>query len=545
MFEPTQYRVYIDLRGRVNLIEQSLHWVSVQDQRQATKLLSRLDAAIAMRRLVIVAASGIKLEILLDQGSVFPINTTPPPVRWRWGVRGLENIDDVDLCALIAYYNTWTGIGKHIGKGRSWTGEYCRRRLANLGVRVPIDARTIAIGRYPELAGTDEEVPSGKTKEALLNHYRNAHERMEAKLRRLSDAYAVIQEIIAVEVDSLPPVKPKFKVKSPTSVDEELCELHLSDIHVGEWVRLGETAGLSAYSWETFMERRERLIERFDSVINHHIRNTYPVKHCLVQIYGDCVTGENIFKGQSFQIDQFLLEQIVRGSYQIADLIRYIASTFETVRVLAIPGNHGRITDTTLNSDVLFYMFMRQYLAEQDNVVINISDTSPFLGYYLDADCGILDWSSGRRHNHLMAHGNQVRSYIGVPYYGLDLVCADNANQQRAPGTRAERHDLVLGDTLKFLHDLATRYDVGVITDVQSPPDVEDKREATMYQVVGYSKMIVHHADDLIRLFKLDDRFLEAQALKSRSGEAGYSFQLYFNPGSMQMEYVSSGVKIG
>lgn len=338
------------------------------------------------------------------------------------GVRGLENIDDVDLCALIAYYNTWTGIGKHIGKGRSWTGEYCRRRLANLGVRVPIDARTIAIGRYPELAGTDEEVPSGETKEALLNHYRNAHERMEAKLRRLSDAYAVIQEIIAVEVDSLPPVKPKFKVKSPTSVDEELCELHLSDIHVGEWVRLEETAGLSAYSWETFMERRERLIERFDSVINHHIRNTYPVKHCLVQIYGDCVTGENIFKGQSFQIDQFLLEQIVRGSYQIADLIRYIASTFETVRVLAIPGNHGRITDTTLNSDVLFYMFMRQYLAEQDNVVINISDTSPFLGYYLDADCGILDWSSGRRHNHLMAHGNQVRSYIGVPYYGLDRI---------------------------------------------------------------------------------------------------------------------------
>lgn len=129
--------------------------------------------------------------------------------------------------------------------------------------------------------------------------------------------------------------------------------------------------------------------------------------------------------------------------------------------------------------------------------------------------------------------------------HGLDLVCADNANQQRAPGTRAERHDLVLGDTLKFLHDLATRYDVGVITDVQSPPDVEDKREATMYQVVGYSKMIVHHADDLIRLFKLDDRFLEAQVLKSRSGEAGYSFQLYFNPGSMQMEYVSSGVKIG
>ena len=123
--------------------------------------------------------------------------------------------------------------------------------------------------------------------------------------------------------------------------------------------------------------------------------------------------------------------------------------------------------------------------------------------------------------------------------HGLDLVCADNANHQRAPGARAERHDLILGDVIKWMHDIAVRYDVGVITDVQSPPDVADKREVNVYQAVGYSKMIVHHADDVMRLFPLDDAFLEAQMLKSRSGDSGYSFQLYFHGPSMHIEYVN------
>ena len=747
------------------------------------------------------------------------------------GTDALESLDDTNLCALIGHCGSWAGVARHVGRGSPWTSEYCRRRLSDYGISTPADARVMAMQRYAELVEPRDGDDEGFSKEALLEHYRRVHTSQGVQLSNLRNAHAVMREIIAVEVDALPPVKPKFTIKTPTSVDEELCELHLSDIHVGEWVHAADTAGLNRYDWDVFMERRERLIERFDSVLNGHIRNTYPVKHCLVQLYGDmcltpgqlvtmydgsrvpieevpvlshvlthtgskgvvydrfvreideemvhldlhgddtgltvtdehpilgitremiwtrycaegrsdrgraittnimggwpvfkrhwdCVserdlqfipaqelsegdyvavpvgyisgesevwvdlpdgrrsrrdcpdrvrldcdlarilgyyaaegwcdehgnqqgrfnrvvfamgcpegakeriedlervlcdkfgvpiakrnqaekqvqltvtncrvaglfadlcgvgsenkrapvgllvdagpsvvasflagymgcdghlsntkndkalitvsvsrgliddcrfllhgiglqcavntisqhvgckvqyrlrvpgndaneltsfgcenkqlelttasksrrrkigdywlvpitgvgrtkytgpvynlgvstdesyvvngvavhncTGENIFSGQAFRIDQFLLEQIVRGSYQIADLIRYLASTFETVRVLSVPGNHGRMAESTMNSDVLFYMFMKQYLREQENVTVNISETSPFLGYYLDGDIGILDWSKGgRRHNHLMGHGNQVQSYYGTPYYGLDRI---------------------------------------------------------------------------------------------------------------------------
>jgi len=123
--------------------------------------------------------------------------------------------------------------------------------------------------------------------------------------------------------------------------------------------------------------------------------------------------------------------------------------------------------------------------------------------------------------------------------WGLDLVCADNLNFQRAPGARADRHDLVLGDTIGYLHDIAVRHNVAIITDVQSPRQVAIKREITKEEAVGYSQIIIHTADDLIRLFRIDEHFLEAQVLKARSGESNYSFQLYFDPRNMHMEYVA------
>lgn len=126
--------------------------------------------------------------------------------------------------------------------------------------------------------------------------------------------------------------------------------------------------------------------------------------------------------------------------------------------------------------------------------------------------------------------------------HGLDLVCADSLNLQTAPGPRGERHDLRLGDAVGFLKDMATRYDIGIITDAQSHRDAMGKREVSLKQAVGYSSMIVQHSDDVIRLFPIDTNFLEAQVLKSRNGETGYSFQLYFDGPNMRMEYVSSSV---
>lgn len=120
---------------------------------------------------------------------------------------------------------------------------------------------------------------------------------------------------------------------------------------------------------------------------------------------------------------------------------------------------------------------------------------------------------------------------------GLDLVCVDSLNLQTPPpgGRLGERHDLVLGANIKALSEIANRYEVAVITDCQSPPAVAGQREVTKEQAVGYSQMIVHHADDLIRLYELDAITLEAQVLKARNSEAMYSWLIYFDRPNMKM----------
>jgi len=252
-------------------------------------------------------------------------------------------------------------------------------------------------------------------------HEREA-DRLRKELDKFREAYAVLADIIHSEVRRLPPVKPRYKLPRTKSVDEELCMLHVADVHIGEWVRREQVAGLEEYNKDVFLERKERFQEGIESILNGHVRKTWPVKHCFLHMYGDMTTHEAIFEGQAFRIDQHLTEQIVWGAHQMADLVRFLASIFETVTVYEVEGNHGKTKGTTLNTDWLLYYIMNCALEEQANVTTNLSD-GPYLGYFIDDTLGLLDYSKGgKRWNTVICHGHQAKRYAGVPYYGLDRL---------------------------------------------------------------------------------------------------------------------------
>jgi len=121
--------------------------------------------------------------------------------------------------------------------------------------------------------------------------------------------------------------------------------------------------------------------------------------------------------------------------------------------------------------------------------------------------------------------------------FGLDLLCADSLNLQRAPGTRGMVGEELVGAGAQFLKDMAARHNIAIITDCQSPKACASKEVVSKEDAVGYSQRIIHAADDIIRLYPREGPWLDAQVLKCRSAQSDYTFTLYFEPSSMRLEY--------
>lgn len=384
----------------------------------------------------------------------------------------VRSLDPRELAALYADFGSQADIAVHIGISDTLAG----RLMREAGIRGVVGAIDLCVKYYPEVQiPTVAQAKPADDYKALAEVYKRTNADLHNELKKWYGVYGIVEDIIRARVPTLPAVVPRYKTPTATKVDPELVEIHVSDVHVGEWVLTEDTAGLSTYSWDVFLERKQRLIEGIDSIVVKHIRRSYPTPNALVLLYGDMGTGENIFSSQAFRIDRFLLEQIVDGAHEIADLIRYICSIFERVIVYAVPGNHGRVEGTTLNTDLLMYMQMKRELSEQKNLLEFAISGSPFLAYFLDESVGLLDYSKGgRRWEHVMCHGSEVRRYYKTPYYGADTLHAQLSSLFKIPWDRmATGHHHVFGEAERWMFVPswlgATSYSVGRLQQASRP----------------------------------------------------------------------------
>jgi len=120
---------------------------------------------------------------------------------------------------------------------------------------------------------------------------------LEKDNARLRDYYLQIGEIMRSTVPKLDPSVPKYPKKWDTQVDEELAIHGIADTHVGESVRSYDTSGVSEYGIDIFKERCEIYKEAVDSLVNRHLRRTFPIKKAYVFMLGDMcfVPGQLVF----------------------------------------------------------------------------------------------------------------------------------------------------------------------------------------------------------------------------------------------------------
>lgn len=149
-------------------------------------------------------------------------------------------------------------------------------------------------------------------------------------------------------------------------------------------------------------------------------RADHPVKECRVYLLGDLVEGEQIFPGQAWRVDASLFQQTMEtGPRILGSLLRSLAATFERVRVVGVIGNHGQIggrgwkdVHPETNADSFLYEATRIYLQAESRIEWAPVITRGERHWYATDKVG--------SKNILMFHGNQVKGYAGVPWYGFD-----------------------------------------------------------------------------------------------------------------------------
>lgn len=254
---------------------------------------------------------------------------------------------------------------------------------------------------------------------------------LERELHRERNKNDLIVDAIRQTVAALPPLAPLPDVPKAQE-DDHVAMLDIGDVHVGDKVDPALTGGLSRYDFETFKARGLRLRKAFLRILDLH-RRAYPVGELYINFLGDIVTGEAIFAGQAFQIDLPLLLQVFEGGYWFASLLRDLAGAFEAVHVRCVAGNHGRgygrgQNHPRTNWDIALYWLLKILLSDQPNVDFEVSETS-FLVYGIPGH---------ERFRHALIHGDQARSWLGIPFYGMERTGA--------------RMTSMLGMTLDYVH---------------------------------------------------------------------------------------------
>lgn len=138
-------------------------------------------------------------------------------------------------------------------------------------------------------------------------------------------------------------------------------------------LQLGKTT--PTYNTQVAYDR----VELYTDYILEHYKdyaNEYKLPAVNVYFLGDIVEGEGIYPTQPHQIDSSVFRQATVDAPQIYGAqIRRLAEVFETVNVVAVIGNHGRLSryaNPESNMDRVFYQTLYWMFAENPRINITI-----------------------------------------------------------------------------------------------------------------------------------------------------------------------------
>ena len=231
-------------------------------------------------------------------------------------------------------------------------------------------------------------------------------------LKQKQTLFEIIGDQILSAVKKLPTSKiQKVPIFTGKPEDEEEMGLMLSDSHIGLLVESKDSGGLGAYNVKVFLERLEFLKISLAKIFSIHFRNT-PYKVINIFFIGDIIENMVLRASQMRLTDLKVVEQVILATDKFSELLSWLSTIFPEVRIHCVVGNHGRIIKDigqfapTDSFDYLIYKIMEQRLSDHKNIYFNISES-----WWMIVE------RMGKRF--YMEHGDDFRSWIGIPFYGI------------------------------------------------------------------------------------------------------------------------------
>lgn len=217
---------------------------------------------------------------------------------------------------------------------------------------------------------------------------------------------AAFDAILGLEIAPVAPPKADKRTKGA-----EVAIAMLSDWQLGK--------STPTYNSDVCEQRIQLYADKVAKITNIQ-RADHPVKELRVYLLGDLCEGEQVFPGQAFRIDSSLYRQIMlNGPRILGTFLRQMLTEFEKVHVVTVIGNHGALAGRARkemhpesNADSMLVEVTRQVLANEPRLTWAPVFTPGERHWYA------LDYIG--KHGWLLFHGDQVRGFAGVPWYGFD-----------------------------------------------------------------------------------------------------------------------------
>lgn len=178
----------------------------------------------------------------------------------------------------------------------------------------------------------------------------------KANIRRLREIEAsshkldVVKEMIETAVARAEPpmveVNPIKVLKHKDSAGAEHVTLwfSFSDLQLGTLIEAELMGGLNRHNWVIWQQKLRIWKETAIKKIGEYLAGGYVVDRVILACLGDMVEGQDIFKGQVWQLDRNVADQAIDGANDTAGAFIEIMKTFpeQTFDVLEVFGNHGR-----------------------------------------------------------------------------------------------------------------------------------------------------------------------------------------------------------
>jgi hypothetical protein len=234
---------------------------------------------------------------------------------------------------------------------------------------------------------------------------------------------------IAPRLAPAPSYRPVKRTGKDTT--RETLLLHLSDWHYGERVAAESTRGFNAYDTDTAAARVRSIVAGAVGIADKmRAGGGWQFPRLVVALNGDIVTG-TIHELERHSDPENIIWSTYGAGLLVADAVRTLAGSFEQVDVYCTSGNHGRLPDArrmqskdpTRNWDTVVALFAKTALADCKNVTVEIPN-SYAVSYEVEGTTV------------LQSHGHDIKSWSGIPWYGISRFLGNYNGMEAARGGR-------------------------------------------------------------------------------------------------------------